>query len=87
MLNWSGRQSTLIFGQAPADVPELRAGDDRLHRHAEPVVAGLQSLLHFFEQQQVGQRHLAAKLLLEPGMRVLDYCAGGGGKALAMAAR
>ncbi|TFL17058.1 RsmB/NOP family class I SAM-dependent RNA methyltransferase [Jannaschia formosa] len=40
-----------------------------------------------FEFQDAGSQALVERLPLEPGMRVLDLCAGGGGKALAMAAR
>ncbi|WP_226621659.1 RsmB/NOP family class I SAM-dependent RNA methyltransferase [Alloyangia pacifica] len=39
------------------------------------------------ELQDVASQAVVAALPLVPGMRVLDYCAGGGGKALAMAAR
>ncbi|WP_300444732.1 RsmB/NOP family class I SAM-dependent RNA methyltransferase [uncultured Mameliella sp.] len=39
------------------------------------------------ELQDAASQAVVDLLPLEPGMRVLDYCAGGGGKALAMAAR
>ncbi|QFT47122.1 Ribosomal RNA small subunit methyltransferase B [Roseivivax sp. THAF40] len=39
------------------------------------------------ELQDAASQAAVADLPLAPGMRVLDYCAGGGGKALAMAAR
>jgi len=39
------------------------------------------------ELQDAGSQAAVDALDLTPGMRVLDYCAGGGGKALAMAAR
>ncbi|THD83008.1 RsmB/NOP family class I SAM-dependent RNA methyltransferase [Aliigemmobacter aestuarii] len=39
------------------------------------------------ELQDAASQAVVAALPLRPGMRVLDYCAGGGGKALAMAAR
>lgn len=39
------------------------------------------------ELQDAASQAIVAALPLRPGMRVLDYCAGGGGKALAMAAR
>lgn len=38
------------------------------------------------ELQDAASQGVVAALDLQPGMRVLDYCAGGGGKALAMAA-
>ncbi|MGR3824442.1 MAG: RsmB/NOP family class I SAM-dependent RNA methyltransferase [Salipiger marinus] len=39
------------------------------------------------ELQDAASQAVCAALPLTPGARVLDYCAGGGGKALAMAAR
>lgn len=39
------------------------------------------------ELQDAASQAVVAALPLVPGQRVLDYCAGGGGKALAMAAR
>ena len=39
------------------------------------------------ELQDAASQAAIADLPLRPGLRVLDYCAGGGGKALAMAAR
>ena len=39
------------------------------------------------ELQDASSQAVVAALDLGPGMRVLDYCAGGGGKTLAMAAR
>ncbi|AVO39247.1 RsmB/NOP family class I SAM-dependent RNA methyltransferase [Pukyongiella litopenaei] len=39
------------------------------------------------ELQDAASQAVVDLLPLKPGMRVLDYCAGGGGKALAMAAR
>ena len=38
------------------------------------------------ELQDAASQAVVAALDLQPGMRVLDYCAGGGGKSLAMAA-
>jgi 16S rRNA (cytosine967-C5)-methyltransferase len=38
------------------------------------------------ELQDAASQAVVAELALRPGVRVLDYCAGGGGKALAMAA-
>ena len=40
----------------------------------------------WLESQDEGSQIAAALVAAEPGMRVLDYCAGGGGKALALAA-
>ncbi len=39
------------------------------------------------ELQDLSPQLACARLPLSPGLRVLDYCAGGGGKALALAAR
>lgn len=39
------------------------------------------------ELQDAASQAVVAQIPLKPGMRVLDYCAGGGGKALAMAAQ
>ncbi len=44
-------------------------------------------LLGHVELQDAASQAVVAALPLRDGMRVLDYCAGGGGKALAMAAR
>lgn len=38
-----------------------------------------------FEFQDPGSQGLVARCPVRPGMRILDYCAGGGGKALALA--
>ncbi|WP_298848176.1 RsmB/NOP family class I SAM-dependent RNA methyltransferase [uncultured Ruegeria sp.] len=38
------------------------------------------------ELQDAASQAVVAALALQPGMRVVDYCAGGGGKALALAA-
>ncbi len=39
------------------------------------------------ELQDAGSQFLVDQLPVQPGQKVLDYCAGGGGKSLAMAAR
>ena len=41
----------------------------------------------FVELQDAGSQALIEALPLKDGMQILDYCAGGGGKALALAAR
>lgn len=50
-------------------------------KNSEPYLAGL------VELQDAASQAAVEALPLTPGMRVLDYCAGGGGKSLAMAAR
>ena len=51
------------------------------------LTAGAAFAAGLFEMQDAGSQALVGRLPLEAGMRVLDLCAGGGGKALAMAAR
>lgn len=43
--------------------------------------------LGWFEQQDAGSQLIAAALPVKPGSRVIDACAGAGGKTLALAAR
>ena len=59
---------------------EIIAGDRRL-RGASPMRNG------WAEPQDAASQAVADFVPVEPGMRVLDICAGGGGKALALAAR
>lgn len=59
---------------------EVTEGARRL-RNARAYLDGL------VELQDAASQAVVDLLPLKPGMRVLDYCAGGGGKALAMAAR
>lgn len=40
----------------------------------------------WFEQQDITSQHVAESADVQPGMRVMDSCAGAGGKALALAA-
>lgn len=58
---------------------EVTAGARRL-RSTQAYAEGL------VELQDAASQAVVAALPLAPGARVLDYCAGGGGKALAMAA-
>jgi 16S rRNA (cytosine967-C5)-methyltransferase len=77
-----------IFGAAPAHIaPDAMRiapsdGEQRLPNvTAEPAFArGL------YEVQDLGSQIAAALVLPEPGMEVLDFCAGAGGKTLAVAA-
>lgn len=41
----------------------------------------------WFEQQDAGSQYLVEQLPVTPGMKVIDACAGAGGKSLALAAR
>ncbi|WP_425044246.1 RsmB/NOP family class I SAM-dependent RNA methyltransferase [Primorskyibacter sp. S87] len=58
---------------------EITEGQRRL-RQSRPYLEGV------VELQDAASQAVVEALPLSPGMRVLDYCAGGGGKALAMAA-
>ncbi|MCX7888179.1 MAG: RsmB/NOP family class I SAM-dependent RNA methyltransferase [Rhodobacteraceae bacterium] len=66
----------------PAVPTALRVtqGAPRVQRSAA-FAAGL------VEVQDLGSQIVSAQAPVTPGLRVLDYCAGGGGKALALAAR
>ncbi|MBC7738036.1 MAG: RsmB/NOP family class I SAM-dependent RNA methyltransferase [Candidatus Saccharibacteria bacterium] len=55
-------------------------GNERKLQNSATYQAGL------VELQDASSQAVIAALAIAPGMRVLDYCAGGGGKALAMAA-
>ena len=55
--------------------------NERKIQTSGPYLAGL------VELQDAASQAVVALLDLQPGARVLDYCAGGGGKTLAMAAR
>ena len=57
------------------------AGNPRRLRRTRAFTEGL------VELQDAASQAVVEALRLAPGQRVLDYCAGGGGKALAMAAR
>ncbi|MFN4059276.1 MAG: RsmB/NOP family class I SAM-dependent RNA methyltransferase [Paracoccus hibiscisoli] len=72
-----------IATQAAPDLPAaLRVvSGDRLVARSASYRDGL------IELQDLSPQRACARLPLAPGMRVLDYCAGGGGKALALAAR
>ena len=59
---------------------EVTAGARKISQ-CNPYLEGL------IELQDAASQAVTAALELQPGMRVLDYCAGGGGKALALAAR
>ncbi|MBO9449561.1 RsmB/NOP family class I SAM-dependent RNA methyltransferase [Tropicibacter sp. R16_0] len=58
---------------------EVIEGARRVHQ-SDAYKSGL------IELQDAASQAVVESLPLEPGMRVLDYCAGGGGKALALAA-
>lgn len=66
----------------PAVATALRLGDGARRLHLSASFAdGLVDL------QDASSQAAVAAVPLAPGARVLDYCAGGGGKALALAAR
>ncbi len=72
-----------ITVEAALDFPSaLRVmSGDRLVARSAAYLDGL------VELQDLSPQMACARLPLAPGLRVLDYCAGGGGKALALAAR
>ncbi|AJE46912.1 RsmB/NOP family class I SAM-dependent RNA methyltransferase [Celeribacter indicus] len=59
----------------------------RVTRGARAVARSQAYLSGLVEIQDAGSQAIIDALPLEDGMAVLDYCAGGGGKALAMGAR
>ncbi|UWQ80928.1 RsmB/NOP family class I SAM-dependent RNA methyltransferase [Leisingera sp. S132] len=65
---------------AAATALEVTEGARKL-RNAKPYQNGL------VELQDAASQAVTDRLPLKDGMKVLDYCAGGGGKSLAMAAR
>ncbi|SDY56020.1 RsmB/NOP family class I SAM-dependent RNA methyltransferase [Citreimonas salinaria] len=72
----------------------IEARPASLSPDALEIIAGARSIARgaafaggLVEMQDAASQAVVDALPLVPGMRVLDYCAGGGGKALAMAAR
>ncbi|MBU1829932.1 MAG: RsmB/NOP family class I SAM-dependent RNA methyltransferase [Alphaproteobacteria bacterium] len=59
----------------------------KVTRNARAVARSQAYLTGLVEIQDVGSQAILDVLPLEPGQSVLDYCAGGGGKALAIGAR
>jgi 16S rRNA (cytosine967-C5)-methyltransferase len=59
----------------------------RVTEGARAIARSESFLSGLVELQDVASQAVVDALPLSPGQRVLDYCAGGGGKALAMAAR
>ena len=58
-----------------------------LRVHSRPPLATLQSFRHgAYEVQDEGSQLVALLVDARPGMRVVDFCAGAGGKTLALAA-
>ncbi|SDW39571.1 16S rRNA (cytosine967-C5)-methyltransferase [Ruegeria halocynthiae] len=88
---------------AKADLPQAMQSlsDDGIQTHPHPacdtaleVTEGARRISHsqayangIVELQDAASQAVIAALELRPAMRVLDYCAGGGGKTLALAAR
>lgn len=70
-----------IFTQAPAEFPEALLLEQRQNIFTRQAFKdGL------FEVQDAGSQLIAPYLQVQPGMRVIDACAGGGGKTLHLAA-
>ncbi len=88
----------LLRGDVPRAIRELAAEDIVVQSHsacetALEVIGGQRRIAQsrayldgLVELQDAASQAVVASLKLRPGMRVLDYCAGGGGKTLAMAA-
>ncbi len=88
----------LLKGDVPQAVRELAAEDIVVQSHsacetALEVVSGQRRIAQsrayvdgLVELQDAASQAVVSSLKLQPGMRVLDYCAGGGGKTLAIAA-
>ncbi|MBN2630849.1 MAG: RsmB/NOP family class I SAM-dependent RNA methyltransferase [Rhodobacteraceae bacterium] len=83
----------------PAAIAALQAEGITAHPHAladtalevtqgaRKIQTSKAYLTGLVELQDAASQAVAARLPLRDGMRVLDYCAGGGGKTLGMAAR
>lgn len=70
-----------IFTEAPADFPEALLLEQRQNIFTRQAFKdGL------FEVQDAGSQLIAPYLQVQPGMRVIDACAGAGGKTLQLAA-
>lgn len=70
-----------IVTEAPKEFPDALILDQRQNIFTRPQFRdGL------FEVQDAGSQTIAPFLKVEPGMRVIDACAGGGGKTLHLAA-
>jgi 16S rRNA (cytosine967-C5)-methyltransferase len=70
-----------------AEPHDLSATALRVTGGARGIMRSSTYLEGLVELQDAASQAVVDLLPLEPGMQVLDYCAGGGGKALAMAAR
>ncbi|MFV0513081.1 MAG: RsmB/NOP family class I SAM-dependent RNA methyltransferase [Jhaorihella sp.] len=80
MASLLGEGIECVFHPAAETALEVTAGQRRIRR-SDAYLSGL------VELQDAASQAVVAGLPLRDGMRVLDYCAGGGGKALAMGAR
>ena len=70
-----------ILTEAPADFPDALILEQR-----QNIFTRQQFRDGLFEVQDAGSQVIAPFLKVEPGMRVIDACAGGGGKTLHLAA-
>jgi 16S rRNA (cytosine967-C5)-methyltransferase len=70
-----------IVTEAPVDFPDALILEQRQNIFTRPQFRD-----GFFEVQDAGSQTIAPFLKVEPGMRVIDACAGGGGKTLHIAA-
>ena len=93
-LRVNARKSTLGHAMEHLENDGIEAVPHPLSETALKVTKGARAvarsqayLTGLVELQDAGSQAIIDALPLEDGMRVLDYCAGGGGKALAMGAR
>ena len=87
-------KSTVVAAQAALLADAIETEPHALSPTALKVTLGARAvarsqayLTGLVELQDAGSQAIIDALPLKAGMRVLDYCAGGGGKALAMAAQ
>ncbi len=72
----------LIFTDILPNIPDAL----RITQNPRKLNGSLAYRYGFVELQDVSSQRIARFTGVQPGMRVLDYCAGGGGKTLALAA-
>ena len=89
MLKADAASAIAIALQADGDTAQPHAFCDtalEVTEGARKIAQGRAYQDGLVELQDAASQAVVAALELQPGMRVLDYCAGGGGKSLALAA-
>jgi len=94
----AGQELPALVGRAPLDVrlnamasqdeelPDAEAVPGLPHARRLPAGTDLSALAGLLEVQDAGSQAVAVSVGAEPGEAVVDLCAGGGGKTLALAA-